>query len=127
MSDKRLRTLHRILSVQEQLRRTAETKLAGLQRRERELNAAQAEIIAALNGNHHLHGLFVAEMSRSLGKLAKQADDVRAAKDIQGQELRDRTGMVRQAERRVRDVSQDSEREIERSRLEDVLERLARN
>ena len=126
MTENRLRTLHRILTIQEQLRRVAEVKLAALQKEEQELDTAQEEIVAALNRDGPLHGLFVTSMSKALGKLATRGDQVRDLKESQAEDLRKRTGIVRQAERRAREVDQAARREVERMRLVDIIERVAR-
>ena len=126
MSGKRLESLRRILAVQSQLKRRAEWKLADLESKGQEIDKSQQEVIAALNADHNLHGLFVETMSRNLAALAKRSDAVRAAAEVERQELRERSGMVRQAERRARIVDQENRRVRERTRLEDIIDELAR-
>lgn len=122
----RLRAVQRLLGVRNQLKRVAEWKLAGLNGQVSALGEAQREVIGALNAGHDLHGLFVGAMARHLGVLGKRSEEASAAAARQAQELRERTGQAKCAERLARKVELDGRREQEKAVLGEVIDQLAR-
>jgi len=69
----RLAAVLRIKAVQAQKHRLEEWRLLQARRREAENQAATAALIAALDGEHPLHGLFVAAGARRLETLGVEA------------------------------------------------------
>jgi hypothetical protein len=119
------RELGRLVSVMEKLHRMEELKKLDLERRFGELKRSEEEIIAALNREDALHGLFYDTSSRFLRSLAKEAERVSAAARRQSAKVLEQAGKKRHAER-LRDAVHQRELRDEQSRqLDDVVEQYA--
>jgi len=79
--DRRVKKLARIVAVQERLSQFAEMKVARLDREKAELQKGQESLIAALNDDTPLQGVFVDAMARRLNALARENDKVNQALD----------------------------------------------
>jgi len=121
--EKRRQKAHRILSVQRQLSRIEEQRMADLNRRLSELETSQRDLIAALNEDHALHGLFIDTTARRLRSMAEEAGRVGRAREAQSQRLLDRAAQVRCAERALERAAQDADRALGRRELLDIVER----
>jgi len=119
---KRLQTLQRIVEVKEHLRRSAEWRLARLTRDELALLEDQRSVIAALNADQPLHGLFVEAMARSLRSTSEKLDRVRSAQAKERAELAAQTSQLRQGERALREVARQHERVAEGKALTEAVE-----
>jgi len=119
---KRLETLARIVEVKEHQRRSAEWRLARLRQQEQLVVEDQRSVIAALNAEQPLHGLFVETMARHLRVASEKLDALRKAQDLQVAELERQTGQLKQAERMLRDVTRQDNRSAERRTLSDVID-----
>jgi uncharacterized coiled-coil protein SlyX len=120
--DDRARKSRRILAAQQQLHRIEQWRMAQLQGRLAELEAAQLELIGALNDTNALHGLFIDTMARRLGSLAEEADRVAREKDAQSIELAEHAIRVRLADRLAQTIALEGAREEERKQLLDIVE-----
>lgn len=115
----------RLVSVQAQMKRMEEWKLADLERRLAEGEAAQREIIAALNEDHALYGLFIDTTARRLRALAEEAGRLRDAKDVQARRVLACAGWLKSAERLAAAAEGELEREVAKKELLDVFEAFA--
>ena len=122
---KRLSTLWRLLAVEKQMKRIAEANLADLQRRTAALQDEQRELVAALNGEGPLHGLFVDAVARKLTRLAEEAERAEAERRVQAGRVLDRSLRVSRAERLVEKVARECRHELEKRDLADLLEQAA--
>lgn len=112
--DKRLQKTKRLLKVQEQLYQIAEWELATLQRQATELRSAQETLIATLNDDEALHGLFVEARSRRLQALAVEEGRVNVAQVEQKRAALDRAMQVKRTERMVGSLSVEHRRTTEK-------------
>ncbi|MET0568905.1 MAG: hypothetical protein ABWZ74_07495 [Hyphomicrobiaceae bacterium] len=115
---------HRLVSVQAQIKRAEEWKLADIERRLAAGEAAQRELIAALNENHALYDLFIDTIARRLRALAEEASRTRDAKDAQARRLLACAGRLKTAERLAKAADAEMQGEIEKKDLLDLLESL---
>jgi hypothetical protein len=123
--DKRLRKTRRLLKVQEQLHQIAEWKLATLQRQGAELQSTQETLIATLNDDEALHGLFVEARSRRLQALAVEEGRVNAAQEEQKKAALDRAMQVKRTERMVDSLAVEHRRMTEKKDYLLLLDSLA--
>lgn len=112
--EKRLQKTKRILKVQEQLHQIAEWKLVNLQRQVVELQNTQQTLIATLNDDQLLHGLFVEARSRRLQTLAAEEGRVKVAEGEQKKAALDRAMQLKRTERMVETLSIEHRRTIEK-------------
>ena len=122
MLKNRLAKLARIVEVKEHQRRSAEWRLGRLKREEAGVLQDQRTLIAALNEEQPLHGLFVETMARHLGVLSQKLDGLRQAQARQTAELQTQTGQLRQAERILDDTSRKQARADEWKELSEVID-----
>lgn len=116
----------RVLAAQQQLHRVEQWKLADLQGRLADLNAAQIDTISALNGSE-LHGLFIEATARRLRSLAEEAQRVTLDKDKQSIKTSEHAGRVRAAERLAHALQIELDREIERKELMEIIDQYLTN
>jgi hypothetical protein len=116
----------RVLAAQQQLHRVEQWKLADLQGRLADLNAAQIDTISALNGSE-LHGLFIEATARRLRSLAEEAQRVMLDKDKQSIKTSEHAGRVRAAERLAHALQIELDREIERKELMEIIDQYLTN
>ena len=119
---KRLQTLARIVEVKEHQRRAAEWRLARLRKEELNVLEDQRSVIAALNADQPLHGLFVETMARHLRAASEKLDVVRKSIELRAAELETQTGQLKQAERLLRDAARQHNRSAEWKELADVID-----
>ena len=115
---------HRLVSVQAQIKRAEEWKLAEIERRLAAGEAAQRELIAALNGNHALYDLFIDAIARRLRALAEEASRTCDAKDAQARRLLACAGRLKSAQHLAKAAEEEMQREIDKKNLLDLLENL---
>jgi hypothetical protein len=121
----RLAKVRRILRVQEQLARVEEWKLAALERRGAEVEAAERELIGALNADHELHGLFLDVMARRLCSLSEEAGRICAERDAQASRVRAQSAKLRMAERMLQTATAELRGEEAKRDLLDLIDDLA--
>jgi len=119
---RRLQSLQRIVAVKEQQCRLAESKLASLIAEENATMADQAAIVAALNADQPLHGLFVEGMSRYLRRTAEKLSGLRRAKAEEVARLQALTGERKHAERMREEAARQDDRFAEEKALTEVVE-----
>lgn len=120
----RLAKIRRIQAVQAELHRLAEWRLASLARKQEELATEQTVLIASLNDEDQLHGLFVGAMARRLRALAGETERVKVAREAQADRVLDEARRLKQAERMVDRASVDHRREAEKRELQALVEAL---
>jgi hypothetical protein len=124
--DRRLRKIERVLAVQQQLHRLAEWRMAGLDRERRELVESEAQLVAALNHDEQLQGVFVDAMARRLAAIARDAERVNRAREVQGRRLREEGMKLKMVERMNDRVRRQYREAFARRGFSDLLETLAR-
>lgn len=118
----RARKARRVASVQAQIQKLEQWKLSELQRQLLAGEAAQRELIAALNADHPLYGLFIDAMASRLRTLAAETGRTREARDAHVQHLLACTGRLKTAERLATAADRAALRDRSRSELLDLIE-----
>jgi hypothetical protein len=124
--DRRLRKIERVLAVQQQLHRLAEWRLAGLDRERRELAASEVQLVAALNQDEKLQGVFVEAMARRLAAIARDGERVNRAREVQGRRLFEEGRKLKMVERMNDRVRREYQKAFARQGFGELLETLAR-
>jgi hypothetical protein len=119
---KRLQTLTRIVEVKEHQRRAAEWRLARLLGEELALLEDQKSVIAALNSEQSLHGLFVEAMARHLRAVSERLEALRLSIALRTAELKGQTGQLKQAEHLLRDAARQHGRSVEWKDLAEIID-----
>jgi hypothetical protein len=119
---KRLQTVERILSVQQQLRKRAEARLAELQRQESNLTDQERELVQFLNADLVPTGAFATSVSRRFRSLAAKLALVRHAKEVQERQLLEQLRRLKLAERVASSLLRDNRVANERKSLADLIE-----
>jgi hypothetical protein len=114
----------RVLALQEQLHRIEHWKLLDLQRRSAELAAEREDLIAALNNDVALQGLFLDATARRLKSMAQEADAVAREETAQTARVGEYATRVACADRHHQAVSETERRQDERQTLREVLDTL---
>jgi len=122
MMVKSLPRARRILALQEQLHRLEHWRLVGLQRRAAELDRERQEMIAALNDDDALAGLFLDATARRLVAIARDSDEVARQEQLQGERLAEQAMQVACAERFEERVGEAVRRESEKKTLGEVID-----
>jgi uncharacterized coiled-coil protein SlyX len=118
----RAQKTRRLVSVQGQIKRLEEWKLAELERRLTEGEAAQRELIAALNEDHALYDLFIDTIARRLRALAEEAGRVRDKKDAQVRRLLVCAGRLKSVERLAAAADRAAQHELTKKELLDLAD-----
>jgi hypothetical protein len=113
----------RLVAAMKKLHRVEELKKIELQNQLGELKRSEEDIIASLNRDDAIHGLFIDTSSRFLRSLARQAERVSQAKEQQSRTLLDRAGKLRRAEKLRDKVSRRNEHSESEKHLNEVIER----
>jgi hypothetical protein len=120
--DRRLKKMGRILKVRERLHQLEELRLANLDREHEELKHGQEVLVAALNQDEPLHGLFVEAMARRLNALARETDRVNRALDVQTRRLFEEGLSLKRTERMTDKVRREYLKDAWKRGFEDLLE-----
>jgi hypothetical protein len=125
MSDasRRLDAVRRIQAVQAQKHRLEEWRLADLRRREGEARAASEALIRAMDGEHPLHGLFVAAGARRLEALSAQEQRLAAERVAQAAAALEQARRLKASEKILAAAQAAYDEERRRLDLVEVLER----
>jgi hypothetical protein len=121
----RARKMQRILAVQQQLHKIAQWRLTDLHTRLEQLTADQRDLIAALNEDEALQGLFIDGMARRLQSLADAASKTAEETQVQSVRLLEQAGRLACAERTAAAADLAALRADERKGLLETIERLA--
>jgi hypothetical protein len=123
---KRAQKVERMLDVLKHIHRIEEVKKVELQRKLAELEQSQHEVIHALNTDDALHGLFVDTTAKFLRSLAKEAQNVAEAKDVQSQRILENASKMKHAERLSEQLERETRRVESETQLHEAIERVAR-
>lgn len=97
--------------------------MADLQRRLAEVEASQRDLIAALNGDDALQGLFIDAMARRLRALTDEHARIDGERDVQAARIAEHAARVACAERLSATLGRQAARVEEAVQLADSLER----
>ncbi len=118
----RLENLRRLVAIKEQQRQSAQWRLARLEVDERAALADEDAIIAALNAEQPLHGLFVGMMARHLRAVSERVGVIRSAKEAETLRLQKETGQLRHSERLLGAAERRHDRIVEGKELTELIE-----
>lgn len=114
----------RILALQEQLHRIERWKLLDLQRRSADLEAQRQDLIAALNDDDALQGLFIDARARRLTSIARQVEDAERQQQEQAVRVEEQATRVACADRLSSKAEVEQQRASERRALLEIIEAL---
>lgn len=119
----RVAKAERIVEMLRQIKRAETWRLESLKNSIADIEAAQMEIIAALNSDDALHGLFIDARARRLRALNE--DRSRALADLERQTalLLEQSSKLKGAERLLEDIADEADRAAEQAELQEVIER----
>jgi len=118
----RLKKVDRIIKVQRHLHRSAELRLANLQRQEGELKSAQEELMRTMSDTDALHGLFVDVMAKRLKALAVEEAQTQTAIVEQRAIAVEKALQVKRTEKVFARMKEDHRRVQEKKDLAAILE-----
>jgi hypothetical protein len=126
MTQARLRKAKRLLEVQREMQRLEEGRVAALRARQGEIATEQEEIVAALNADEALQGLFVAATARRLKRLSEE--ETRVTQDVEQRTaaLRTQAGRTRYAEKQAEACERELEAAAAKNDLLEIIERSVR-
>jgi hypothetical protein len=113
----------RIQAVQTQLHRLEEWKLADLTQRLSQLQHDQQTLIASLNSDGALRGLFVDAIARRLGRLTQEAGEVSLEMEAQALSVLEQAGRLICSERLAEKRDAEDRSQQERQLLLEAIER----
>lgn len=113
----------RLLALQQQLHRIERWRLLDLEHKSAELDRERRELIAALNQDDALQGLFLDATARRLLSLAQQADEIAREEAAQQARVAEQAVLVACSERLAETEEETARHASERKALEDVIER----
>jgi hypothetical protein len=122
---RRLKSLSRLVAVQRQLHHAEEARLAVLKRDEAGVDHEKRALIAALNGDDALRGLFLDAAVRRMKALTEKGDALRRAREAQVREVLRHGARLKQAERMLAVARQQARRDGEKAALSEVIEEIA--
>jgi hypothetical protein len=120
----RARKLQRILKAQQQLKAAEEWRMAGLERQLSASENAEREIIATLNDESVLHGLFLDTMARRLRRQSEETRRVAEARDKQSARLIDAARKLKSVGNLGAQVQEHLRRDGDKRELADLIETL---
>jgi hypothetical protein len=123
--NKRLESIRRIVQLKEQQCRSVEWALARLEREEQELLAEQDAVLAALNAEQPLHGLFVEAMAKHLRAISRRLDSARQRKEAERARLQLEKGQLKHSERIRTAVERAHARMLENKELMEIVDAAA--
>lgn len=119
---RRLQSLQRIFSVQKDLQRLAEWKLAVLQRKETELQKEQERLVVYMDENHSFTPAYAKMIAGRLRSLAVQRQETAVERQKQAERVIEQSRRVGQAERMVDATAETLRRIDERKDLVETIE-----
>lgn len=121
----RLVSLSRLLKVQAELQKLEEQNLARLRNQEAALGKEREELLQALDTHTTLYGAFIYPMAKRLRAVDVAEASVKRDQDRVSRQLLDRAKQRKHVERLHAGMAWDWEREEEKRRLVDLMERAA--
>ncbi len=125
MAQSRADRIRRIVDVQKQLHRAEEWRLGEIQVEVDRIETERHELIALLNSDAGLHGLFMDATVNRLRSLAEQAIQADLQKQQQTQKVIEAGARLKAAERLFERAEREAEREAERMQLQEATERVS--
>lgn len=125
MAQSRADRIRRIVDVQKQLHRAEEWRLGEIQVEVDRIETERHELIALLNSDAGLHGLFMDATVNRLRSLAEQAIQTDLHKQQQTQKVIEAGARLKAAERLFERAEREAEREAERMQLQEATERVS--
>jgi len=119
------KSAQRLLSVQRQMRRIEEAKLGELQARLADIRGEQVSLVAAMNDDGALQGLFLDAMARRLKALAEQEDKIEVLANRQALAVRAEATKEKAAEKLSERRNAEARALEAQKQLDDILELLA--
>lgn len=116
--------LTRIVKVQEQLHRAEEQRLVEIQDRFDQLRQDETDLIALLNAENGLAGLFMDATVNRLRSLAEQQIQTALQREAQMQAVLETGSRLKAAEKLLTEAERDARREAEQQQLAEATERL---
>jgi len=121
----RAQRLARIVKVQEQLHRAEERRLADIQERFDRLRQDETDLIALLNSEDGLAGLFMDATVNRLRSVSEQQIATALERQAQMQVVLDTGSRLKAAEKLLGEAERAARREAEQSQLAEATERLS--
>lgn len=115
----------RIVKVQEQLHRAEERRLAEIQEAFDRLRQDEIDLIARLNAEDGLAGLFIDATVNRLRSVAEQQIQVALQRQDQMEAVLDTGSRLKAAEKLLLEAERDARREAEQTQLAEATERLS--
>lgn len=125
MAQSRTERIGRIVKVQEQLHRVEERLLAEAQALVERLRQDETDLIAFLNAEDGLAGLFMDATVNRLRSIAEQVVQADAQRQAQAQRVIATGARLKAAERLLADAELEERREMEQRQLVEATERLS--
>jgi hypothetical protein len=119
---RQLRDAKRLVGVLKILEQTDRSRLADVDRLIQETRNAQAEVLAALNGDTELYGLFVDVLALRMRKLNGTLADLERERVELVRKYQESAMRLRKGSELVRDASAAEAREGEKKDLESLIE-----
>lgn len=119
----RVKKAERIVDVQRQIHRAETWRLENLKHTIADLEVAEAEVIAALNSDDALHGLFIDSRARRLRFLNEERSRAIAELERQTAVVLEQSTKLKGAERLLEDLAEEAARAAEQAELQEVIER----
>lgn len=120
---KRVKKAERIVDVQRQIQRAETWRLENLKHTIADIEAAEVEVIAALNSDDALHGLFIEARARRLRALNEDRSRALVELEHQTAVVLEQSSKLKGAERLLKDVTEEADRAAEQAELQEVIER----
>lgn len=125
MSDtarRRLQSVRRVADLREQMKRIEEIKLSRLLAEEAELETKREIVIATLNDDAHLHGLFVDAMAARLKRVDERQNALQPLKAAQQRQVLTQARLAKYAETMIGTLSRQVKTAEEKRDLERLTE-----
>ncbi|MEJ0051821.1 MAG: hypothetical protein WDN02_11555 [Methylovirgula sp.] len=119
---KRLETLRRIASLQNDLRKTGEIKLATLQRQRLSAEATEARLVSYLDENHVYTPAYMKTLADKLQAVGRAKRRLALEIEDQAKVLLERRRQTKQVERALETATEDTRRLDERRDLAATIE-----
>lgn len=122
MADKRLESLRRMLAIQSRLRSLAEWRHQEIKRQAEGARAESRALVAALNGDGLVNGLFTDVAARRLHRVSLECAELDAKAALQAREVARETGREKRVAKLADQVRRVQHRTDQDKALLDILE-----
>ena len=118
----RLKSIRRLVAVQDQLRRLAEWKLADIDRQIAEVAAAQADLDRFVDRSHPISGMLLGVVTAQRRRLGVRAVQLKEARVGQAERVLEASRSFKLAENIEGRVDEEDRRRREKAELADLIE-----